>query len=468
MSNLLQGLNTALSSLLSHQIAIQTTEHNVANASTPGYRRQEAVLTPGIPYAVPSMRGQVVPGQIGTGVLVDRIRQYNMEFFDDRYRKILGESKNWDMQTNVLKQVEASLSETSEDGLVAKLDDFWTGWQGLSDDPTNMSLRADLLERADSLATAIRWRYDSLTKIQKDQNLTILERVDEINSVASQIARLNVEIVTVKAAGNQPNDIIDQRDQLINRLSEISGASASIQENGEAVVSIGGHALVIGATTFKLSATSSNLSNIYWEADGQALTINRGELAGLFAARDQIIPNIINGLNDLAANLVSTVNSLHTQGYAADGTTTNLNFFDPGATSAADIRLSSDIDGHPENIAAAETANSPGDGNMALKIALIRDQAVMSAGKETINQYYTRKVAELGISISHAETYTKDRQAVADSLDQLREAVSGVNLDEEAANLIRYQRAFQAATRMVSVIDEMLDKIINGMGVAGR
>lgn len=468
MSNLLQGLNTALSSLLSHQIAIQTTEHNVANASTPGYRRQEAVMVPGIPYTVPSMRGQVVPGQIGSGVMVDRIRQYNMEFFDDRYRRILGESKNWDMQTNVLKQVEASLSETSEDGLVAKLDAFWTGWQGLSDDPTNMSLRADLLERADSLATALRWRYDSLTKIQKDQNLTILERVDEINSLAAQIARLNVEVVTVKAAGNQPNDIIDQRDQMINRLSEISGAVASIQDNGEAVVSIGGHALVIGATTFKLNATSSNLSNIYWEADGQPLSVTRGELAGLFTARDQIIPDTINGLNDLAANLVSTVNTLHSQGYALDGTTTNLNFFDPTATSAADIRLSSDIVGHPENIAAAETANSPGDGNLALQISQIRDQAIMSAGKETINQYYTRKVAELGIAISHAETYTRDRQAVADSLDQLREAVSGVNLDEEAANLIRYQRAFQAATRMVTVIDEMLDKIINGMGVAGR
>ncbi|MGB9673619.1 MAG: flagellar hook-associated protein FlgK [Anaerolineales bacterium] len=468
MGNLLQGLNTALSSLLSNQIAIQTTEHNVANASTPGYRRQEAVMVPGIPYSVPSMRGQVIPGQIGTGVLVDRIRQYNLEFFDDRYRRILGESKNWDMQASVLKQVEASLSETSEDGLIQKLDAFWSGWQGLSDDPTNMSLRADLLERADALASAIRWRYESLTKIQKDQNLTILERVDEINSLASQIARLNVEIVTVQAAGNQPNDITDQRDQLINRLAEISGASASIQENGEAVVSIGGHALVIGATTFKLSATSGNLSSIYWETDNQSLNVSRGELAGLFNARDQIIPNIINGLNDLASNLVTTVNALHVNGYALDGSTTGLNFFDPTATTAADIRLSSDVTGHPENIAAAQTSASPGDGNLALQIAQIRDQAIMSSGQETLNQYYTRKVAELGISIAHAETYTKDRQAVADSLDQLRQAVSGVNLDEEAANLIRYQRGFEAATRMISVIDQMLDKIINGMGIVGR
>ncbi len=468
MSNLLQGLNTALSSLLSQQLAIQITEHNVANASTLGYRRQEAMMVPGIPYTSPSLRGQVTPGQIGSGVVVNRIRQYNLEFFDDRYRRTLADSKNWDMQASVLKQVEASLSETSDDGLVAKLDTFWNSWQSLSDDPSNVALRSNLLEEGNSLAMAIRWRYSSLTKTQQDQNLTILERVDEINSLATQIAHINVEIVSVKAAGNQPNDLIDQRDQMINRLAEISGATASIQDNGEAIVSIGGHGLVVGATTFKLNTTSGNLSTIYWEADHQNLTINRGELAGLFKVRDEVIPNIINNLNELAGNLVSAVNSLHSQGYALDGSTTHLNFFDPDATTAADIHLSSDVEDHPEKIAAAETEDSPGDGNMAVKIAQIRDQAIMASSQETISQYYTRKVAELGITISHAETYASDRQTVADSLNQLQEAVSGVNLDEEAANMIRYQRAYEASARMITAIDEMLNTLINGMGLVGR
>lgn len=468
MTNILQGLNIALRSMLSHQIAIQVTEHNVANATTPGYRRQEAILSAAQPYTYPSLRGQVSPGQLGTGVVVDRIRQYNLEFFDDRYRKALSEGKGYEMQASLLKQVEATLSETSQDGLVAKLDAFWSGWQALSNDPTNMALRSDLLERADSVAEALNWRAQALVRLQQDQNLTILERVDEINALASQIANLNVEIITVKAAGNQPNDLYDQRDQMLNRLAEISGAVGTIQDNGEALVTIGGHALVIGATTFKVAATSGNIANIYWEADGQPLNVVRGELQGLFNARDTIIPDLMSGLDNLASNLVNQVNSLHTSGYALDGTTTNLNLFDPAGVTALSIRLSTDVAGQPQNIAAAETANAPGDGNLALRIAQIRDQAVMSGGQETINAFYTRQVANLGIQILRADTYARDRSSVADSLNSLRESVVGVNLDEEAANLIKYQRAFQAATRMVSVIDEMLDRIINGMGIVGR
>lgn len=468
MPSILQGLNIALRSMLSHQIAIQVTEHNVANSTTPGYRRQEAVLTAAQPYTLPSLRGQITPGQLGTGVVVDRIRQYNLEFFDDRYRKALSESKGWDMQASVLKQVEATLSETGEDGLVAKLDAFWSGWQALSNDPTNMALRSDLLERADALAGAINTRAQSLYRLQLDQNLTILERVGEINALASQIASLNVQIITVQAAGNQPNDLMDQRDQMLNRLAEISGAVSTIQENGEATVSIGGHALVVGSTTFNLATTAGNFTSIYWEADGQPLNVTRGELQGLLEARDTIIPDLLSGLDNLASTLVTQVNSLHTTGYALDGTTSGLNFFDPTSTTALSIRLSTDVAGQPENIAAAETTSAPGDGNLALAIAQIRDLAVMSSGQETLNQYYTRKVAELGIGIVRAETLARDRQSVADSLDSLRESVVGVNLDEEAANLIKFQRAFQAATRMVTVIDEMLDKIINGMGIVGR
>ena len=468
MSNILYGLNIALKAMLSQQIAIQVTEHNVANATTPGYRRQEAMMSADLPHIFPSLRGNVVPGQLGMGVVVNRIRQYNLEFFDDRYRRALSDSKGWQMQASVLRQVEATLAETGEDGLVAKLDAFWTGWQALSNDPTNLAVRADLLERGAALAKSINWRAQSLIRIQQDQNSLILQRVNEINTLASKIAALNVEIVAVKSAGSAPNDLMDQRDQLITRLAELSGATAAIQENGEALVSIGGHALVIGATTFKLATTGGNLATIYWEADSVAFNPNRGELSGLLQARDVIIPRILNSLDSLAQNLVSQVNALHTSGYALDGSTTGLNFFDPTGTTALSIRLSSSVAGQPQRIAAAQQSNAPADGNNAVALASLRETLVMSGATETFNQYYTRQITEMGIDIQRAEAFARDRLDVAKSLDALKEAVVGVNLDEEAANLIKYQRAFQAATRLVTVMDEMLDKIINGMGVVGR
>ncbi|PWH18096.1 MAG: flagellar hook-associated protein FlgK [Anaerolineae bacterium] len=468
MSNILYGLNIALKAMLSQQIAIQVTEHNVANATTPGYRRQEAMMSADLPHIFPSLRANVVPGQLGMGVVVNRIRQYNLEFFDDRYRRALSESKGWQMQADLLKQVEATLAETSEDGLIPKLDAFWSGWQALSNDPTNTAIRSDLLERGAALAKAINWRAQALVRIQQDQNSLILQRVNEINSLASKIAALNVEIVAVKSAGSAPNDLMDQRDQLITRLAELSGATAAIQENGEALVSIGGHALVIGATTFKLATTSGYLASIYWEADGNAFTPSRGELAGLLQARDVIIPRMLSSLDALAQNLVTQVNTLHAAGYALDGSTTGLNFFDPTGVTALSIRLSTDVANQPERIAAAEQSASPADSNNAVALASLRERLVMNSNTETFNQYYTRQITQMGIDIQRAEAFARDRLEVAKSLETLKEAVVGVNLDEEAANLIKYQRAFQAATRMVTAMDEMLDKIINGMGVVGR
>jgi flagellar hook-associated protein 1 FlgK len=471
MSGLFSGINIALQALLSNQAAMQVVEHNVANANTPGYRRQEAVMAAAPPYTLPTLRGQVSPGQLGTGVLVDRIRQFSVEFFDGRYRRELAETSRWDVQHDVLQQVEATLSETTEDSLLSKLDDFWGSWNALSNDPTNMAFRSDLKESAEALAGALNWRAESLIKIRKDQDLAVVERVDEINTAAEQIARLNAEIVKVTAAGNQANDLMDERDSLLNRLAELSGAVASVQDDGSALVSIGGHSLVFGSTTFTLSTepdnTNDNLAKIVWAEDGKDLNVSSGEIAGLINARDEVIPSQLAGLDQVANSLVTQVNALHYNGYGLDGTTTGQYFFNPAYTDALSIRLSTDID-DPANIAAAENGSSPGDGNNAVAIGEIQNALVMNSNTSTINQFYTSQVADFGLEVKGALTRAQDRQTVVDSLDTLRESVSGVNLDEEAANLVKYQRAFQAATRLVTVLDEMINQIINGMGVSGR
>ena len=468
MSGLFSGLNIALQALLSNQQAIQVVEHNVSNVNTPGYKRQEAVLIAAPPYTVPTLRGLVIPGQMGTGVLVDRIRQFNLEFFDGRYRNELAETKHWELKGNVLTQVEFTLAETSDDGILPKLDAFWSGWQALSNDPTNMSLRADLRERASILTKALNTRAESLRSIQSDQNLALIQRVAEINSDATQIARLNTEILKVKSAGGEPNDLMDQRGELLNRLAEISGAVTNIQDDGEAIVAIGGHSLVIGSSTFGLSTepdtTNNNLTRIYWTADNRDLNTPSGELAGLLEARDQIIPEQMAGLDELAQTLVTQVNALHVAGYGLTPTARNNNFFNPTMTSALSIRLSSDID-DLANIAAASNPDAPGDGNNALAIGNLQDSLLMNSNTSTINQFYTMQIANLGLQLQTANTRAKDRNDIVNSLNTLQESVSGVNLDEEAANLVKFQRAYQAATRMVTVIDEMLDKIINGMGV---
>lgn len=154
MSTLFSNLSIALSALLSHQRAIEVIEHNVANANTPGYRRQEAVLSAATPTSPNLFKFGGGSGQIGSGVQVDMIRRYSLDFFDRRYRSEVARAKTWETRSEILKQAEIALGETSENSLLAHLDAFWSGWLRLSSDPTNTALRADLLEATRNLAEA--------------------------------------------------------------------------------------------------------------------------------------------------------------------------------------------------------------------------------------------------------------------------------------------------------------------------
>jgi flagellar hook-associated protein 1 FlgK len=203
MPTLTAGISTALQAVLTHSQILEITQHNIANASTPGYRRQSALLTAAVPS---SMNGTVLgagAGQRGGGVTIERVQRFNLEYFDRRYRSVSAETNNWAAQSGILSQLEPLLAETTEDGLIPKLDQFWAGWQSLSADPSNLSLRAVLLEDAASLTTSINRRAEQITQMRSDQNQAVTGQVDQINSLASQVAQLNGEISRVLSVGEQ-------------------------------------------------------------------------------------------------------------------------------------------------------------------------------------------------------------------------------------------------------------------------
>lgn len=461
------GINVALRALLSNQAAIQVIQHNVANANTPGYSRQEAILAAALPSPLEGMNQGARLGQLGTGVVVDHIRRYSQEFYQSRLRQELSSTKQWEATRDLLEQVEISLSETTSDGLIPKLDGFWTAWQSLSASPDDTIVRIDLKQRAQDLVDAFNRRAIELRTIRENEDLFITQLVNELNDAASQVAALNAEITRVKAVGQQPNDLLDQRGRLLDRLAELGGAISFEQDNGDMMVSIGGHALVVGDHTFSLEAapdpSNDNLVSIKWE-NGQAFNAVNGELKGILESRDVDIPILMSGLDNLASTLINRINTLHQTGYGMDNQT-SLDFF--SGSDALSIRLSSDID-DPASIASAAAINTPGDGSIASQIAEVSNELLMDSGTTTINQYYSGQIASLGLKIQQATRYYDDRKLVADQLENIRQSSSGVSLDEEAANLIKYQHAFQAATRLMTTIDSMLDRIINSMGMVGR
>ncbi|MBN1536730.1 MAG: flagellar hook-associated protein FlgK [Anaerolineales bacterium] len=471
MSNLLNSIRNAASSMTSYQQMIQVIQHNVANASTEGYRRQEAVMTTGIPTSTSRTGGNYV-GQMGTGVIVSYIKQYGQAFLDAQVRSQLAQSAKWEKESDILSQVEATLDEIGDAGLLNMLDAFWTGWQTLSDDPSNISLRTSLKQAAQDLADAFNNRVTSLRSIRQDQDTAIIQAVDEINAIATQVADLNTEIMKAIGADEAPNDLIDERERQLDRLAEITGGTVKYQETGEALVTLGGHALVIGSEAFTLTtsrdAANDNMVEISWLEDGADYTATSGELAGLFEVRDEIIPEQLSGLSDLADELATAVNDQHALGYDLNGIAGG-DFFDYTYTSATFFRLdlSSNLD-DVENIAAASVTNAPGDGNNATEMANLKDLLAMNTGSTTFNDYYNNQITAFGLLVQQASTKSSDTSVVLDSLKQLQASESGVSLDEEAASLINAQKAYEACARVLTTIDEMLNVLINNTGLVGR
>ncbi|HRE25728.1 MAG TPA: flagellar hook-associated protein FlgK, partial [Anaerolineales bacterium] len=294
--------------------ALDVINNNVANANTPGYRRQQVVYQNGVAYPTASLNGGWGPGQFGGGVQVQSIKRFGTDFLDGRYRIELAQSGKYDVQRNILNQVEALLNETGADGLTGKVDAFFNSWQSLSADPANTALRGDLRGRAEDLVAAFNSRALQLRATRGEQDLALEQRVDEVNDVASQMARLNGEIATIIGRDQQPNDLLDQRDRLADRLAELTGATISNQPDGTVMASINGHAMIVGTTTFKLQTVvdpaNDNLLAVQWQTPTpMAYNGTTGEIAGIIDARDRIVQGQLDGLNTLAQTLITSVNT---------------------------------------------------------------------------------------------------------------------------------------------------------------
>jgi flagellar hook-associated protein 1 FlgK len=457
------GLSIALQAVLSHSRALEVIEHNVANASTPGYRRQSAVLTTAIPSSSDLWAGA---GQRGGGVTIEKIQRFNLEFFDTRFRSVSAETQNWEAQREVLSQLEPMLAETTEDGLLPKLDQFWAGWQQLSTDPTNTSLRTILLDDAGALANALNRRAAQITQLRAEQNQVISSHVDGINSLAEQIASLNAEISHVLSVGEQPNDLMDKRDLALDQLAGLTGSVSFNQKNGEVVVSIGGHALVVGQEAFKLhtqpNTIDSTIVDVYW-GDGQKMIPPSGKLKGTLEVRDKALADQLAGLHTMANGLITQVNAIHRMGFGLNNIT-GLDFFEGG--NASDIAVNHLLDG--ASIATSSAVNQAGNSAVASQIAGLKTVKTMKTGTATLNEFYNSQISELAMVTRRAADNSYQHGLLTKALGDQRESAVGVSLDEEAANMAKAQKAYQAAARLMTAYDELLDLVINRMGLVGR
>jgi flagellar hook-associated protein 1 FlgK len=496
------GLEIGKSGLFAQQSALHITGHNIANANTEGYTRQRPNMVSREPFPYPSAVNDMSPGQMGTGATIQSIQRLREEFLDLQFR---GQNKHfgeWEAKVDTLEKIENIMNEPTDNGLQHAMDEFWTAWQKLTEYPNDSSARETLKQKAIAVTETFSFMDRSLRELQANIDTIVETRALEMDSIAKQIADLNQQISEVVPHGYVPNDLYDKRDVLLDRLSKMADIEVTRVANpntgkdtGMINVSIrNGEGpdstfvpLVEGIQKYEVKAEKDTSSepNLYQVTIGDTqMNFKTGEMAGLIESRGYkgegeelsgIIPSYLARLNSLASTLVAKVNEVHQKGMGLDGQT-GINFFEEGG-SASNMKLSDEILTSSRNIAAG-TTGSASDTSIAREIYQLKEKSIIeftfeeqgvSVSETTSFDAFTRSmISKLGIETQEAQNLKGNAEGLKLEVENRRQSVSGVSLDEEFTNMIRFQHAYNAAARQITAVDEMLDKIINGMGLVGR
>jgi flagellar hook-associated protein 1 len=457
------GFEIGKRALLAQQYSLNLTGHNIANVNTPGYTRQQAILSSTNPFAT-------ADGNFGTGVDVVEVRHLRSVFLDDQFRQESQNLGRWQQLAQNWGQIETVYNEPSDTGFSSAMDKFWNSWQDLATNPDDESARVAVREQATQLVNSFNHFAGQLSDLQKSLDDDIQKRVGEINKLGHQIADLNVSIQTTELTGNAANDLRDRRDLLIDELSTYVNVQVVDQSGGSVAVQIGSMALVDRSNVSELESvvegTGANVVHMMQFKDSKiAPKITSGELSGLLDVRDNVVASRIKEMDELAVGLATKVNELHRQGIGLNGQT-GLNFFDVSTTGAASIKLDNKILEDVSNIAASSNGER-GDNSNALSIAALRSNLTMSNGSATYNDFYSSIVGTVGVRSREAQDMLQNQESLVAHIDENRQALEGVSLDEETTNMIKYQHAYEAAARVISTMDEAMNTIINNMG-SGR
>jgi flagellar hook-associated protein 1 len=463
----MKGLNVALSALQAHQRAIEVAGQNIANANTKGYTRQRVTLIAAGAPVTPAIHSVSRAG--GDGVKIENIERLQDAFLEQRALQEHAADSSLQRTQRILAQVEQNFGEPGDNGISAQLNEFWAGWEDVANMPGDDAARTQLLQRAETVASTIRKVDSDLTRLREQTVDEMGTIVTQVNSLAKQIGGLNNSIQTATLNGLSPNDLADQRDELVRKLSDLAGATIKPADHGAVDVYLGGTALVRGTTVSELAAPSTDGSgnvSVAWAIDDYPVDLTGGQLQALRQAVNVTLSDGttagVDGyrkkLNDVANALRDQVNAQHAAGLDLQSPEQAGGAFFTG-TGAADFGVSQALVGNPKLIAAAKPGAGRLDGSNALSMA---DVATATGSPDRL---YSSLVVGLGVEADTANRRAEIQAEVVIEADSARDSASGVNLDEELTNLVGYQHAYAAAARVMNAVDQALDILINRTGV---
>ncbi len=459
------GLNAALyigrDALMTQQLAISVTGQNIANVNTTGYSRQRVILE--------SKVIDSAQGPIGAGVIDKGIERSYDQFLNAHIRDEIQQKGTWQAENQAMQQTEIIFDEASGDGLSQHMSQFWDSWQDLTLNPSGYAERKALATASEDLASNFQEKYQYLDQIQEDMDDSIAAATDEINSLASNISDLNDKIVQMEMNGSSANDFRDQRDVLINQLSEKINFTTSEDSQGRVTLTLGdGNALVgspaFGKLTTVVNATTGYRDIVWDSAPATAINdnITAGNLSGWMNVRDSIVPEYKDQLDTLAGQIIDQVNAVHAAGQDLDGSP-GIDFF--SGNSASTIQVNQAVLDDVNKIAAAGGTVSPdlirGDNTQALAMADLQNTLTMDGGSATFDTYYNTLISGVGSDVQNASMNLDHHSATVEQMENYRESVSGVSLDEEMVNLVKFQQGYSAAAKLIDTVSQMMDTVIN-------
>jgi len=469
MLGLFATLNLGARALEAQRTGVEVTGQNIANVNTPGYARQRVQLQTNVGLRTSA-------GVEGTGVYVAGIQQLRSALVDGQIQNESSVGSYWLSQQNVLQYAQGGLGEyidnqtqgvsgsaatgTGAQGLGSELNGLFNAFQSVATSPSSMTERQALLSQAQSMASRFNQISGQLSNLHDALNTSINSDVSSANSLLKDIADLNGQISTSEVGGGTANDLRDLRQLKLEDLSKLVKIQSSTATDGTVDVSIGGTTLVSGRQlqdTLQTYDAGGGQLLVRTATGGTPLTLSGGSISGTIDARDGGLATLRNSLDSLAANLVTTVNNVHRAGFGLAGTT-GQDFFT--GTDAASIGVNAALTNDPSLIQAAGMSGATGDNTVALQLAQLATQPNAGLGNRTFSDSYSQTVTALGQSLSDANTQSANSDAVQNMLQQQRDSVSGVSIDEEMSNLVQYQKAYDASARIVTTVAQMLDTVL--------
>jgi flagellar hook-associated protein 1 len=456
MPGLTTSLLTAMHALMAQQGGMDVTANNIANANTPGYTRQIPIFE----EADPSSEGSLM---YGNGVQLVRFLSVRDELLNLRIQEETAQKNSADTQTLATQQIQA-LFASSEQDIGSRISALFGSVSHLSADPANLSLRSAMITAGQNLATSFHSTVSRLVQIQNGLDGSVAQNVGKINLLAQQIANLNDRVRSQQVAGQDGGALKDQQTELIRQLSELTDVSVIHSDSGITVTIGDGTALVVGNQAFALQSSvgSGGFQQVLSQGQDLTLSLTSGSLGGTLVARDQMVPGILTQLDTLASDFGTAFNAIHQQGTDLNSNIGGDFFIQPGSVAGAAAQFNVAIS-DPSAIAASLDGSAGGNGNLMALMSL--ESSLLPSGQTPI-QSYSDIVFHVGTLAANAQAESDTSDLSLQQLTDQKSAISGVSINEESVNLIRYQQAFAAAARVITTIDQ-LNKVALNMGASG-